>query len=345
MLYAFGSNGAGQLGIGHTEDVSAPELVICADNPQATVKKIAAGGNHTLILYQDATVRASGNNEDGRIGLQEPCIFMRPELVILHEATSPIREFYDIAATWSASYFVAMDRRTIHVCGTGEHGELGLGSGVTAASQPRTIKFPDTIENIAACLSHAVVVLTNGEVWGWGQGRKGQLGEPNEEWWTPRRISKLSFPAVKALCGAYFTCILASNEDGRISVLGSSVRDRFGLRSGIPASVLGWTDAAAAWGSMFVLRGSELVAWGRNDRGQLPPPGIPSIKKIAAGSEHWLVLTTDSQVLSGGWGEHGNCGEPTDNRGVVHGRWNVVFSGKTVEHIFAGCATSFLEAF
>lgn len=77
-LFAFGSNGSGQLGIGHDEDVSVPTRCLFEEGQtpseeengtQAkTISCIVAGGNHTLILYQDGSVYAAGCNEDGRCG-------------------------------------------------------------------------------------------------------------------------------------------------------------------------------------------------------------------------------------------------------------------------------------
>ena len=120
--------------------------------------------------------------------------------------------------------------------------------------------------------------------------------------------------------------------------------DRFGVRAKAPTAVPGWKQIAASWGSIYVLKDSgELVAWGRDDHGQLPPPGLPPIEMISAGSEHCLAVTKAGKVLAWGWGEHGNCGEPTDANGDVKGRWNEIEVLGTVDRVFAGCATSFIS--
>ncbi|KAJ5081723.1 hypothetical protein NUU61_009987 [Penicillium alfredii] len=92
-----------------------------------------------------------------------------------------------------------------------------------------------------------------------------------------------------------------------------------------------------------------LIAWGRNDRGQLPPPNLPTPIKLAVGSEHALALLGDGQVAAFGWGEHGNCGPDTDVRGNVAGTYNVValpggvcVGGARVVGVGAGCATSWV---
>ncbi|KAJ5542335.1 hypothetical protein N7535_004755 [Penicillium sp. DV-2018c] len=90
----------------------------------------------------------------------------------------------------------------------------------------------------------------------------------------------------------------------------------------------------------------SVVAWGRNDRGQLPPSDLPTPVKFAVGSEHALALLGDGRVAAFGWGEHGNCGPDTDSQGNVSGRYNVVSLPETVDGkvvgVGAGCATSWM---
>lgn len=85
---------------------------------------------------------------------------------------------------------------------------------------------------------------------------------------------------------------------------------------------------------------------GRSDHGQLPPRGLPNIEQLAAGSEHVVALTKAGEVISWGWGEHGNCGGNIDENGDVKGRWNVIPTHHLDESmkvlgVGAGCATSF----
>ncbi|KAI5286873.1 hypothetical protein KEM54_006439 [Ascosphaera aggregata] len=78
-LYAFGSNGSGQLGIGHKDDISTPTKCLfrhddgrISARPQTTSPdipvKIAAGGNHTLVLFSSGAAFAAGALGDAVFG-------------------------------------------------------------------------------------------------------------------------------------------------------------------------------------------------------------------------------------------------------------------------------------
>lgn len=94
----------------------------------------------------------------------------------------------------------------------------------------------------------------------------------------------------------------------------------------------------------------RLVAWGRNDRGQLDSSGgatSETFEQIAVGSEHTLALTSPGRVLAWGWGEHGNCGPRVDENGNVSGEGrdiipSLIDASTPIVGIAAGCATSFM---
>lgn len=353
MLFALGSNGAGQLGIGHTEDVSSPTECQIPGHLNTTasfssIVCVAAGGNHTLVLYHDGTIFASGNNPDGRCSLNEAAVdlgkcdrlqsFVPPNGIATDR---PAGNYKFCAATWEASICLTSDGHIV-TCGTGNKGELGLGEGVTQATTPHVIPdFPPEgrrVEWLAASMNHAIAILSNGDVYGWGAGRKGQLGPPSEVVWSPRKIEGITFRARRVVCGRDFTYIVGHPASGDHMVIGS---DKWSIISGAPKTILPWKAVGASWGSVFILlQTGEVLSWGRNDHGQLRPVNLPPIEQIAVGSEHVVALTSNGEVIAWGWGEHGNCGLPTED-GDVKDKWNVLSVPGTVYKIGAGCATSF----
>lgn len=369
-LYAFGSNGSGQLGIGHDEDVSIPTECLFQGLPSsstastigsAKITRIAAGGNHTLVLFSDGAVYAAGCNEDGRCGWSSSETASQTEFrrVVVEDTVDGVvvDTFKDVSATWEATFLVSEGDKVI-VFGSGAKGELGLGTNVLRAFAPATVPdFPPSgarVVSIASGMGHTVVVLSNGEVYGWGAARKGQLGESamaRKTVWAPVKVDVdgAGFGAVGAACGREFTVILGDNAAGEFAVLGSC-DDKWGIRSGAPAPsslVGGYRGLFASWHGVYIHQGdSSVVAWGRNDRGQLPPGDLPKPSQLAAGSEHALAVIDNQTVVAFGWGEHGNCGPDVDARGNVQGRFSRVAlpieRGSGVVGVGAGCATSWI---
>lgn len=385
-VFALGSNGSGQLGIGHREDVSVPKpALVLLDGPSLGVSRgkqeeveaapaqmsspvatIAAGGNHTLLLTRAGELYAAGGPATGACGLGSSSSAALP---ILHRVplrrdgdggssggTGPSPDARLVAALWETSVVVCPDgggRRTrVYTFGCGAKGELGQGPLIVRVPRPDLIpNFPPLgteVVGLSACMGHAVAVLSNGEAYGWGQGRKGQLGPPEDVVVAqPRRIEGVGFRVARAACGKDFTVLVGGRSAGEISILGA---DKWGLKTSAPSSVPGWKDVQASWGGVYVLQDDgSVLGWGRNDHGQLPPAGLPKLSQIAVGSEHVVGLTeSHDAAVAWGWGEHGNCGPQVKQPGMEGEPWNVIASSKyippnaRITSVAAGCATSFV---
>ena len=336
-LYALGSNGAGQLGIGHLGDVAAPtpHLQPSKLNNKTSPSRIVAGGNHTLIRYSSGHISITGRTFSPERTLESS---------ILHNDAKLC------SATWDTSIISTKDEMVL-ACGKGDRGELGLGPDVHEIEDLSPVKGLPTgkstglsIVDLASGVYHTVIVLSNGEVWGWGNGRKGQLGEPSGIIWEPRKVIGLDFEVKRAVCGREFTYLVGDPSEGRHALLGP---DKWNIKSTAPSCVPGWKTIGASWGSIHILFVSgDLVSWGRNDHGQLAPAGSPRIREIAIGSEHAVALTTDGEAISWGWGEHGNCGIEVDGDGDVKHRYNTLSlpssENSSIVGVGAGCATSWI---
>lgn len=356
-VFAIGSNGSGQLGITHKEDVSVPKPVSfypsppSAPLPSSPIVTIAAGGNHTLLLTEAGQVYWSGDSSTGACGIG-PLTNLPAFQEVKSTTEEEVGDVALIAATWEASIVVAKDdvgqRTKIYSFGVGIKGELGLGELIVRTPSETQLKgFPPPnteIVDLHACMSHVVCVLSNGDAYGWGNCRKGQIGEPAAVVHTPRKI-EVGFKVVRAVCCKEVTCLFGEADSGEMQVMGS---DKWKLRSGAPSKASAWKDVGAGWGNIYILtKEGGLNAWGRDDHGQLPPPNLPPLKSIAIGSEHVVALSESGDVLSWGWGEHGNCGPQVENSDVK-GRWNIIASskfippGSSIDTIGAGCATSWI---
>ena len=342
-LYAFGSNGSGQLGVGHAKDIDSPEQCIFDAvhmHESIRIRKIAASGTSTLVLWDNGQTHVSGAGF-GNHHSQFP------------EGSTSFRTFpfpceqhpRFCSATWDA--VIIATEVDVFVCGRGGKGELGLGPNTCQADTIQKLEsFPpdgQTIVDLASSVSHTVVVLSNGDVYGWGNGRKGQLGAPSDIVWYPRRLEGLGFKARRATCGREFTFVVAEPDSPKFEVLGS---DKWGARSNAPTNLDTWLDIGASWGSIFVhTHAGMIICWGRNDKSQLGPNELGGVLRMGIGSEHGIAQTKDAQLTCWGWGEHGNCGVAMDEAESDF-RCNDVDStlpgGHVVAGVGAGCATTFL---
>lgn len=394
-IFAFGSNGSGQLALGHTEDVSTPTQCLFDETPATddAIIHIAAGGNHTLLLTKSGCVYAAGYNTDGRCGPRTSDSgenLLRFRRVVLTDAAtgSRIDTFKCVSATWEGSILAASVRKLVDsdvheervfVLGSNPKGELGLQLQSTSTPGDNAVQpgsyIPDfpphntSVIVLASGMGHTIAVLSNGDVYGWGGSRKGQLGETLKAQkivWAPAKVTGIPFAAQSAVCGREFSVVCGDRGRGEFVVLGDKA-NRWGILN-VPASLRStgldgkfseFSDVGASWHGVYIhatsqssaeLESAHIIAWGRNDRGQLPPDTLPYPVKMAVGSEHVLVLMRDGAVASFGWGEHGNCGPDTDERGNIAGRYGliplkaVLTSGGRVIGLGAGCATSWLVA-
>ncbi|KAI9934690.1 hypothetical protein MW887_000307 [Aspergillus wentii] len=355
------------------EDVSLPtkcqfEPPISKSGAEAEeVIRIVAGGNHTLILYKDGSIYAAGCDDDGRCGGDGSSSdmvlrFRRVTVNDPNHGERVIDTFRGVSATWEGTFLVADlggEGDRMFVLGSGGKGELGLGEGKVKVGHGESGRIPDfppagtRIVSIASGMGHTVVVLSNGDVYGWGGARKGQVGRAAQEKkiaWAPVKVGDVPFYATDAVCGREFTIIMGDKSAGEFAILGSS-DNKWKIQSDTPApGVLlssGYASIATSWHGVYVHQNdSSVVAWGRNDRGQLPPADLPKTKKLAVGSEHALALLDDKTVVAFGWGEHGNCGPDTDAQGNVKETYSHVplaaEERAEVIGIGAGCATSWI---
>lgn len=353
-LFALGSNGSGQLGIGHQDDTATPELCkfdeedFASTNPGDQIVKIVSGGNHTLVLFESGIVFAAGSNKHRECCLLHVSHTSTFRRVLLHGVTqvNEVMDFIDVSATWEASFLLGRDG-CVYVFGVGSKGELGIGPNVSATgdiSGTQTADFGERfprIKQLHSAMRHTIAIDDEGGVYGWGSCRKGEIGAElarHKVMWTPERLN-VPFDYQRVVVGRNFTILLSTHMCkgfGHRQVLEEITENEELLLKG---------DVDAGWSTVYTLFEKRVEAFGGNDRGQCPSDDLPDLSKIAAGSEHCLGLAKDGRVVAWGWGEHGNCGQSTDSRGNIAGRWNVLpvplEDHEEVLNIAAGCATSF----
>jgi protein ATS1 len=348
-LYVFGSNGEGQLGIPAAEIVDTPTLV-AHPPPLSRVQDIFGGDNHTLLLTDQGDVYGAGDNRKAQLVNEAGRVSQLDNFKLIKSGV-----LFAAATCESSAYVVAHGpggQSMVHTQGSGQWGELGHGDGITsiAAGEPASmvsnIILPGTVIDFAAGVWHYIAVLDDGSVFGWGKGRLGQLGEDvSGKVTSPTKIENIPFKPRRVVCGKDFTYLVGDPSTGEHIILG---KDKVNIISSMPQDIAGWMSIGATWHAIFVLfDNGKLIAWGRNALWELIPPDLPLIDKIAVGSEHILAITQEGELISWGWGKHGNCGNLSRlqrkvNNDMVTGFWNKIELPGKVENIGAGFCTSFV---
>jgi alpha-tubulin suppressor-like RCC1 family protein len=167
-LYAWGSGGAGKLGVNNTVSRSSP-VQVGFDTGWAQLKTGVNSGS-MLSIKADGTMWAWGDNGDGNLGLGD-----------VANRSSPVQIGTDtnwakVASTSSTSAAIKTTG-TLWVWGRNEHGQLGQ-NDVIFRSSPVQIGAATDWAEVAVGDEFCGAIKTTGTLWAWGQNNfYGQLGQ------------------------------------------------------------------------------------------------------------------------------------------------------------------------
>lgn len=400
-LLAFGSNGSGQLGLGHYDDISAPEQVKFSEEDPFNLSgnlnsgnfvHIACGGNHTIVVNSlTGSAYGSGDNSVYQLGLDKINVKTNVFTKICSSDKYNHNKWTFAAAGWETSILIDNDG-AIFTSGTCSQGELGILSKlktpttqILSVHQQFTripkIQLKSVPVKASSGLHHVVILCKNGDVWGWGGNRKGQVCALDEN---PLNIDPIKLPHKIASgvtdigCGKDFTVLLIKDEKEKsfIKILGNhrlfknNLNDYILEKSPIYISQLavGWTSIHL---TIYEKKSKKIWAFGNNSHGQLYPFRgnitntnievknfkIHEFQQIVAGTEHYLSMETTTEehkpgdkpttdhffvLYSWGWGEHGNCGPNySESEPGLHEICTFEKSVKSI-HLCGGYASSWI---
>ncbi len=186
-VYGFGFNYSGQLGLGHKNNQSTPQLI---PMPRRTRPcQVSAGAQHSLILCDDGSVYSFGYNSFGQLGLNHTIGQSTPQLIPIPAEARPCQ----ISAGFHYS-LILCDDGSVYGFGYNDSGQLGL-NHTTDQSTPQLIPMPLDARpcQIFAGFHHSLILCDDGSVYGFGANNSGQLGlgHKNKQP-TPRLISFFS---------------------------------------------------------------------------------------------------------------------------------------------------------
>ncbi len=215
-LWGMGENGAGELGLGASQFLRAPTLVV-----PFGVTALAAGYDHSLFLKGDGSLWAMGNNSAGQLGDGTYSSQVLPEMI---QSNSVVAVSAGPAKALAAghSLFLKNDG-SLWGMGANANGELGDGT-YNATNRPELL-VTNNVAAICAGASNSFFIKVDGSLWGMGDNSSGQLGDGTTNRTNrPEMILPGGVTAVAA--GDYFT--LFAKADGSLWGMGNNTFGQLG---------------------------------------------------------------------------------------------------------------------
>ena len=240
-VFAWGSNGSGQLGDTTFNQRTIPVPVmatgVLADK---TVIALSAGNSHSLALCSDGTVAAWGDNTNGQLGNNTTTASSTPVAVSAAAGVSALSGKTVVAISAGGYFSTALcSDGTLATWGRNDFGELGNNS-TTQSNVPVLV---NTNSGTSALYGKSVAAISNGYGYGaalcsdgtvvtWGHNLFGQLGNNSTTLSTvpvlvnaASGVSTLYGKTVVAIAAGWNMC-MALCSDGSLASWGGNVYGR-----------------------------------------------------------------------------------------------------------------------
>lgn len=287
-VYAYGSNGYGQIGNGSGLISNLPKI-----------KQVSAGALFSMALAEDGTVYAFGGNYAGQLGIGNYDGSSIPQAVAGLPKAKQI-------ATGADHALVLTEDGEVYGFGSNNHGQLGLGYTYDQPTPQKNTSLPK-IKQIAAGTYHSLALSEDGKIYAFGNNLSGQLGLGNKlNQAVPQEITGL--PVIKQVSGGLAHSLVVS-EDGEVYGFGRNDYGQLGLGntteqllpvknpflSNIKTASVGENY------SLVLTEAGKVYSFGVNSYGklglgntslQIQPQeitGLSDVKQISAGTNHALI--------------------------------------------------------
>ncbi|XXG87075.1 hypothetical protein AAC387_Pa11g1857 [Persea americana] len=322
---SWGRGEDGQLGHGDAEDRLLPTLMTALDGHE--IVSITCGADHTIAYSKSQMqVYSWGWGDFGRLGHGNSSDLFTP-LPIKALLGIQIKQ---IACGDSHCLAVTMEGE-VQSWGRNQNGQLGLGATDDSLVPQKIQAFEGvSVKMVAAGAEHTAAITEDGDLYGWGWGRYGNLGlGDRSDRLVPEKVSAVD-KMVSVACGWRHTISVSSS--GSLYTYGWSKYGQLGhgdfedhliphqleaLRNNFVTQISGgWRHTMA-----FTSDGS-LYGWGWNKFGQIgigdsddrcSPvqvkfPQDQKVVQISCGWRHTLAVTDKDNVFSWGRGTSGQLG-------------------------------------
>ena len=353
----------GNTGIKVIDEENGIEAIaqVVVDRDLSAIYKVVSGDSHTVLLKQDGTVWAWGDNTYGQLGngTFSGKETSNPSQVLGVKGEGYLTDVVDIAA---GEYFTIALKRNGEIVAWGRNNFGQLGDANDSAENPIRVKdkygnYLTGIVDLSATSDHAAAVKADGTVWTWGANGYGQLGD--QTW----NNSSFAIPVsdldnIKQVSvGSGFVATLAN--DGTVWSWGNGAYGQLGngaySTKNVPVQATGVSDVTkivTTYYTTLVLKEDGTVwAWGNNGYGQLGDSSfsnkatamqvkidgstyLTDVVDIGANAYTNYAITSEGTVYGWGQGALGQIGNnETNNKNLatkMTRRWGSELGDKVV---------------
>ncbi|CAM8947795.1 unnamed protein product [Rhodiola kirilowii] len=275
IIVSWGKGEDGQLGHGDAEDRYYPTQISALDG--LDVLSVNCGADHTTAYSnKQLQVYSWGWGDFGRLGHGNSSDLFIPQPIQALQGM----HIKQIACGDSHCLALSMEG-DVWSWGRNQNGQLGLGTSEDSLVPQKVQAFQGTsIKMVAAGAEHSVAVSEDGELYGWGWGRYGNLGLGD-------RNDRLVPQKVHSFHGEKMTQVAC-----------------------------GWrhTISVTSSGGLYTYGWSKYGQLGHGDfEDHLVPHKLEAlseyfITEISGGWRHTMALTSDGKLFGWGWNKFGQVG-------------------------------------
>ncbi len=312
LLWCWGNNGLGQLGIGTLADGSA--IPVAVQTRSTGFSKIVTGSRHTCALSGVGAVYCWGDGTDGQLGQGN---FISRTVIV--NGVVGILDAVELAAGQYHSCAIRADG-SMWCWGQNTYGQLG--NGLTANSHTPVEVAGLTNASVPALgWDSSCVLKTDGTVWCWGRNNYGQLGNGTTTNSLVPVQAGSSASNTRIASGTYHVC---TKRGLTVTCWGQNTYGQLGdgttTQRNTPTAVnsTSWFGEVSCSSShtCTLLLGGNVACWGQNTNGQVgdgtyvqrnsPVSSVSGFifSTVSVGSGHSCGVKADGTAWC--WGSNSN---------------------------------------
>ena len=315
IVYSFGKNYFGQLGLGHYTTIDSPVPITNAPR----IKQISCGANFTFCVDFEGFLWSFGENYSGQLGTGNKTTFNTLQKITNIPLVNSV-------ACGSSHTLIITTNSNLWSCGSNSYGQLCI------ETHENQITFQQTsFSNISRVSvgGHHSLFENKGEIFSCGLNVTGELGLGHfDSLCTPSFIPNLPPNIIQFICGNSHNLFLDS--DGNVYSVGHNLYGQLGLGHKTNQNVLNQIPnippiqviSCVGFSSYLIDFEGNIWSFGYNCHGQLGhgdklnkclPTKIESLKdiqQVSYGScgEHFLAQDSQNTIFGAGFNNYGQLG-------------------------------------